>query len=133
MNVNHNAAVCPAFLKGYCEEGNNCKLKHTRECQSYNKNGYCPDKLNGRCKLQHNKDSKHGKKIKKKSVDSNTSTDTDKIDLNPFIPNFIDSSESSSEEEFSGDNSDSEIDEDEDENSSESEHEEIPMPSFLKL
>lgn len=37
------------------------------ECQSYNKNGYCPDKLNGRCKLQHNKTSQHGKNVTKKN------------------------------------------------------------------
>jgi hypothetical protein len=28
VNVNPKAAVCEAFLKGYCPDGENCKLKH---------------------------------------------------------------------------------------------------------
>jgi len=28
VNVNPKAAICPAFLKGYCPDGVACKLKH---------------------------------------------------------------------------------------------------------
>eukprot|EP00339_Tiarina_fusa_P019591 CAMPEP_0117053946 /NCGR_PEP_ID=MMETSP0472-20121206/37353_1 /TAXON_ID=693140 ORGANISM="Tiarina fusus, Strain LIS" /NCGR_SAMPLE_ID=MMETSP0472 /ASSEMBLY_ACC=CAM_ASM_000603 /LENGTH=187 /DNA_ID=CAMNT_0004769277 /DNA_START=360 /DNA_END=923 /DNA_ORIENTATION=- len=109
VNVNHNAAVCSAFLKGYCAEGNNCKLKHTKECQSYNKNGYCPDKLNGRCKLQHNKDSKHGKDIQKKKKKTKepeqkiTETETDSSNLGDcdyfsLVPKFLDETNNEMEE-----------------------------------
>ena len=155
MNVNHNAAVCGAFLKGYCEEGNNCKLKHTRECQSYNKNGYCPDKLNGRCKLQHNRESKHGKKKKKiprtdivpEVISQEEQVIQRKMQHN-MVPKFIgaspgefeyyDSSSSSGEsdsEEETGESEESELlSQDSDEESQESSEEEphnIPIPSFL--
>lgn len=159
MNVNHNAAVCPAFLKGYCPEGNNCKLKHTKECQSYNKNGYCPDKLNGRCKLQHNKTSQHGKKISKKNKKQEKEEEEEEDDSSlpqqdyfSLLPNFMKdqkspdtpSSEptslqqtnfenSSSEDEYSSRDYESDSSEEDDDLSHPSNISEVPVPDFLKL
>ena len=160
VNVNHNAAVCSAFLKGYCPEGSSCKLKHTKECQSYNKNGYCPDKLNGKCKLQHNKDSKHGKDSRqgknKSAKQKNTQDDENSLSVSSsnepdyftVVPKFLEESESAEEEELSEySSSDSQEfssgtehhasehsdDEDSFDECESSQDLPVPIPAFLKL
>jgi len=51
VKVNPNARVCEAFLAGHCPDGENCKLKHTRECQEFAKTGQCSN--GDACKLKH--------------------------------------------------------------------------------
>lgn len=51
VRVNPRASLCPAFLRGSCPAGSECKLKHTWICQAYSQNGSCPDGKN--CKLKH--------------------------------------------------------------------------------
>jgi hypothetical protein len=50
INVNPRAAVCEAFLAGYCPQGSACKLLHTYECQTWVRTGECDDP---QCRFKH--------------------------------------------------------------------------------
>ena len=131
--MNTNAAVCQEFLKGYCPDGTNCKLKHTHECQEYYKNGFCPNQKNGKCVLQHTplkigKDKKYSEKIVQHEQPNN---DTSVLHSELF-PKFNFSFSTEQEPESCPDESTS-FSDPEDEGEIEIENENANQNSFIEL
>eukprot|EP00727_Mastigamoeba_balamuthi_P002606 m51a1_g12342 hypothetical protein (553) ;mRNA; r:512680-514852 len=51
VKVNERADVCSDFIRGWCERGTACKLKHIIECPDFHRTGKCPN--GDACKLPH--------------------------------------------------------------------------------
>ncbi|EDO33924.1 predicted protein, partial [Nematostella vectensis] len=51
VNVSNKAAICEDFVKGYCPLGQQCKKKHSLECEEFTFTGKCSK--GHKCKQMH--------------------------------------------------------------------------------
>merc|ERR1712029_1148906 len=52
VKVSEKAAICQAFLSGYCPNGSDCKQRHVMACPEFDRLGTC-SKPPGKCPFPH--------------------------------------------------------------------------------